>query len=113
MRLRADKNFRMTDILTRRSRQISLGHLVEIVAGLQHREAEIIEIEEGLQIVELISAAYRCGICIRQPQAIALRQREQRVWFKRAFEMHMQFGFRQAAMNGEIASTDMSQGVLF
>src|SRR5262249_307345 len=95
MRLRANEDLSVTDILMCRPRQIGLGHLVEIVTSLQHCEAKVIEVEERLQVVERVSAAQRRCIGIWQSHAVSLRQGEQHFGLERALQMHVQLSLRQ------------------
>src|SRR5215467_7435372 len=95
MRLRANEDLSVTDILMCRPRQIGLGHLVEIVTSLQHCEAKVIEVEERLQVVERVSAAQRRCIGIWQSHAVSLRQGEQHFGLERALQMHVQLRLRQ------------------
>ena len=66
MRLRADEHLGMAHVFARGAIEIGLRHPIEVVAGLQHREAEIEEVEERLQVVERIGAAQRGRIGVGQ-----------------------------------------------
>ena len=98
--LRADEDLGTHHRIGMCAAEIGAGDLVEIALLLQDATALVIEIEERLQITEAV-----CGTqCLRavpaRSQSVADGDRQQMFGLDAAFQVHMQFGLRQAVDEG-------------
>ena len=96
MGLRVEENFRMADVVTDRTPYVGRGQFVEILFRLQDRRPCVVEIEEGLQIVEQVRRARCLDAGVGQRDVVALREFEHQLRFKRPLDVQMQLGFGQA-----------------
>lgn len=95
--LRIEEDLGMDDVIRRRPLEVSEHQVAEIVGGAQHVGAGVVEVEEGLQAVEIVGRPQRRLVGIRQRDAVAAGQRKGQIRLERALDMHMQLGLGHAA----------------
>ena len=97
MGLWIEENFCANHVIQRSFLKVNPGHVVKVLYFKQDRSPCVVNIEEALQVGKRISLAQRLLARIRQAQAIALRELENHLGFKRAFNVDVQLGFWDAA----------------
>ena len=74
MRLRIEKDFDVTNVVTRRTLEIGPGQIVEILLGYQYLRTGVVNIQERLQVAKVISTTNVLDTGIRKLDAISLGQ---------------------------------------
>ena len=97
MGLRVEEDFGVDDVVLAAVGEIGGGQLVKILLVEQDRRRCVVNIEEGLQVVKIVSAAHGFHIRIGDGNAVAPCDGEHQFRLERAFDMDVQFGFRQGA----------------
>ena len=92
-----EKQLGMTNIVSPRALYISVGQVEEVLFGLQHGGAGVVEVEKGLQITELVSRSNGLDRLVGKCDAVALGQGEHHFRLQRAFDMQVQLGLGQTA----------------
>ena len=97
MGLRVEEDFGMNDVVGGGAFEIGQHQIAEIVGAAQHVGTGVIEIEKGLQAVEVVGGGQRGFVGVRQRDAVAAGERKGQRRLQRAFDMHVQLGLRHAA----------------
>ena len=97
VRLRIEEHLGMDHVVGCGALEIGQHQVAKIVGRAQHVGTGVVEIEEGLQAVEIVGGSERRFIGVRQRDAVAAGQREGQRRLQRAFDMHMQLGLGHAA----------------
>ena len=100
MGLRIEKDFGQPDIVPGCPLEIGPGHVEEVLLGLQHTGAGVIDIEKTLQVGEGIGRTQCLDIGIRQGNPVAPGQRKNQLRLKAALDMDMQFGLGHGQQQG-------------
>ena len=70
---------------------------MEILLVAQHVHALVVDVEEGLQVFEFVGGAHLFHRVEGEIDSVASGDLEHQIGLEAAFDMHMQFGFRQGA----------------
>ncbi|MCY1225920.1 hypothetical protein D9M72_381320 [compost metagenome] len=97
MGLRIEEDLGVADVVGDGALDVVHGHVEEIFLGQQHAGAGVVDVQERLQVGKGVGGAQRLDAGVGQRHLVALRQPEDQFRFKRAFDMHMQFGLGSAA----------------
>ncbi|EET44348.1 hypothetical protein NEISICOT_01819 [Neisseria sicca ATCC 29256] len=97
MGLRVEEDFGVDDVVLAAAGEIGGGQVVKILLVEQDRRRSVVNIEEGLEVVKIVSAAHGVYIRIGNGNAVASGDGEHQFRLERAFDMDVQFGFRQGA----------------
>ena len=97
MGLRVEEDFGVDDVVLAATDEIGGGQVVKILLVEQDRRRSVVNIEEGLEVVKIVSTAHGVHIRIGNGNAVAPGDGEHQFRLERAFDMDVQFGFRQGA----------------
>src|SRR5579859_1920330 len=100
MRLRIEKHFNISHILTRRLLQIVRCQIVEILLFQQDSHSVVVDSEERGEGIELIRLADFLGSRVRKFNAISLGENKFSFRRKRSFDMEVEFDFWEAVDKG-------------
>ena len=95
VRLRVEKDFGVHDAVGVGALEVGPGQVVEVLLGLQHARTGVVQVQKGLQAVELVSITQRVDAGIRQGNAVTRGQGKHQLRLQRAFNMQVQLGFGQ------------------
>jgi hypothetical protein len=73
------------------------GQVVEVLLGLEHQRARVVDVQKTLQVVKHVRASQRRHIRIRQMHTVAPCQCKHQLRLQRAFDVHVQLGLGHAA----------------
>ena len=97
MRLRIEKNLRVTDVVRGGALEICSGHLLEIALLQKHARTFVVDIEKRLQIGEVVRAANLVDRTMTKPDSVAAGNLEHQLRLERAFDVDVQLRFRDRA----------------
>ncbi|MEN9467545.1 MAG: hypothetical protein RL081_1546 [Pseudomonadota bacterium] len=97
MRLGVKEDFGVQHVVSLRARQVGAGHVIEVLLGLEHGGACVVNIQKLLQVVEHISLAQGVHAGVVQRHLVALAHGKNHVGFQRALDMHVELGLGHAA----------------
>ena len=63
--------------------------------GLQHGHVGVVQVQEGLQVGELVPLPQFVQACVREGDAVAFREGKDQFRLQGAFDVQVQFGYRQ------------------
>ena len=81
VRLRVEEDLRPAHAGRRRPGQVGRREVVEVLVGPEHLQVRVVQVEEGLQVVELVAVAKLSGIRGRQGAAVAGREADEELGF--------------------------------
>jgi hypothetical protein len=108
-----EEDFGMADAGKAGAGKVCLGHVGEVLGCPQGRHVRVVQVQERLEIVEAIARREVVDIGVRQGDPVALGEPEDGLGFEGAFQVEVQFGFRQrpdgdvrgARFGGHLASS--------
>src|SRR6185436_16465968 len=95
--LRVAEDFRVHHAVGVRLLQVGRGERMEVFGLAQHRRTLVVDVEEGLQIVELVRFAQFLDRGITQRRLVSSREGKKQLRLEAALDVQMQLRFRQAA----------------
>ena len=97
MGLGIEEDFRVNPAVGRQPLEIGHGEIVEVLFGLQHPRALIIDVEEVLQVGEGVGGAHLFHRLEWEADLVALGQGEHQFGLEAALDVNVEFGLGQAA----------------
>src|SRR5437667_4764447 len=97
MRLRIEKNLRVTDVVRGGALEICSGHLLEIALLQKHARAFVVDVEKRLQIGEVVRSAKLIDGPITKRDSVAAGDLEHQLRLERAFDVAVQLRLRNRA----------------
>ena len=70
--------------------QVRAGQVVEVLLSLKDPQVRVVQVQEGLQAVELVPGSQFGHVRGGQRDVVARRQADQQLWLERAFDVQMQ-----------------------
>lgn len=92
VRLRVEEDLRVADALGEGAGEIGVGEFLEVLLGAQDGHQRVVQVEEGLQIVEEVGGAQLFGVRVRQHHAVARGEDEGQLGFEGSFDVEVEFG---------------------
>ena len=96
--LRIEEDFAVHHAVGASAIEVGLRQGMEVGFVAQHVRARVVEIEEGLQVLEVIGAAQGFDRIETERHAVLLRECERHLGLQRAFKVEMQFRLGQRRM---------------
>jgi hypothetical protein len=103
--LRVEEDLGPADPGRRGPVQVRLRQVVEVLLPLQDTQVRVVQVQEGLQAVELVPGPQFGRVRGRQRDAVARRQPDQQLGLKRAFDVQMQLSDGEHARDSAAGAT--------
>lgn len=89
--LRVEEDLGVPDALGGGAGEVGVDEFGEVVLGAQDGHQRVVEVEEGLEVLELVGGAQFVGGGVGQGHAVALREGEGQLGFEGAFDVEVEF----------------------
>ena len=106
VRLRVEEDLRVPHALGGGAGEIGVGEVLEVLLGAQDGHELVVQVQEGLEVVEEVGGAQLFGVRVRQLDAVARGELEGQLGFEGSFDVEVEFGF------GELTSRFIVRMVL-
>src|SRR5690606_16486418 len=90
VRLRVEEDLRVPHALRGGAGEVGVGEVLEVPLRAQHRHQLVVQVEEGLKVLEPVRVAQRLGAGEGQGEAVAGGEAEDQLGFERAFDVQVQ-----------------------
>jgi hypothetical protein len=89
VRLRVEEDLGVPDALPGRTVQVPSSEVVEVLLGDEGTTPRVVDVEEGLEVVEHVRGAHRLDIGIWQLDPVPLREPEHELGLERALDVEV------------------------
>jgi hypothetical protein len=93
--LRIEEHLGMPDALRGGPPEVGVGEVGEVLGPLEDGGQLVVQVEEGLQVLEVVGRAQVADGRVRQRHAVARGQFERQLRLEGAFDVQVQYGFRK------------------